>query len=127
MDEKIKLLVTQLGGHRVKTVIEISNKLNSNLGKTVVAFYLATAVSELITSISLCQELKIKYLLIGSGSKIALSKGNFNGLVIKNRTHNLKISGIKGQVSRSGIGVSEALIEAESGVSLKALAEYVNA
>lgn len=89
------------------------------------AFYIATTARELIRVIELARELKIKFLIIGTGSKIALAKENSDLLAIKNRSDNLRIFGIKGKVSREGLGIEEAFIEAESGASLQSLAEYV--
>ena|SRR5687768_12579590 len=124
MDEKIKLLISELGEIRVKQNIDIGDYLASKKSVQVRAFYLATNIDELIKVILLCQELEINYLLIGSGSKISFSDNNLKGLVIKNRCDNLKIFGIKGKVSRDGLGIQEATIEADAGISLQGLAAY---
>lgn len=125
MDEKFKLLDSDLGEIRVKKNINVTEFLQSKLGGLVSFFYIATSEKELIKVIQLCEELKIDFLLVGSGSKINISKNGFLGLVIKNRNDSLKIFGIKGKVSRDGLGIEEALIEAGSGVSLKRLNEYI--
>lgn len=127
MNEKIKLLISELGENRIKINIDVSEYFQNKLGAVAAAFYIATTEKELIKIIQLCNELKIDFLLIGTGSKIALSQDGFSGLVIKNRNDNLRIFGIKGKVSRNGLGIEEALIEAGSGVSLKGLNEYVHA
>ncbi len=124
MEELIKLLVRDLGDERVKQNIDLSEHMETGLGSLARAFYIATTKRELIRVIQLCKELKIKYLVMGSGSKMALSEKGFEGLVIKNRSDSLKIFGIKGKVSRAGIGIEEAFLEADSGTSLKRLAEY---
>lgn len=124
MESKIKLLKSQLGEHRVKENIDISAELHSKMGGVVAGFYLATSTAELITAVTLCRELKIDFLMLGSGSKVALSDLGFTGVVIKNRCDNIKIAGVKGNVSREGIGVARALIEAESGISLIGLVKF---
>lgn len=121
MDEKIKLLESELGINRVQKDIDVSQYLESGRGAKVSALYIATTTSELTRVIQLCRELKINFLLIGSGSKVWLSLNGFNGLVIKNRSDNLKISGVKGKISKAGIGIEEAMLEADSGVSIKKL------
>lgn len=126
MEDKIKLLKAELGENRVKENVDISEYLETKLDGIATAFYLATTNRELVWVIELCQELKIKYLLIGAGSKIAINDEDLSGLVIKNRSDALKIYGVKGRVSREGIGIEEALLEADSGVSLKRLAEYAS-
>lgn len=127
MDDKFKLLISELGETRVKRNIIITELLQNKLGGAASFFYIATSEKELIKAVYLCHELKISFLIIGSGSKITLSEEGFLGLVIKNRADDLRIFGIKGKVSKSGLGVEEALIEAGSGVSLKKLNEYVRA
>ncbi len=127
MDDKFKLLVSELGETRVSKNVDLTEFLQTKLGGIASFFYIATSEKELIKVIQLCQELKINFLIIGSGSKIAISKNGFLGMVIKNRNDNLRIFGIKGKVSRIGLGVEEALIEAGSGVSLKGLNEYIHA
>ncbi len=124
MEEKIKLLKAELGDNRIKVDVDITEYLETKLGGKSAVFYMATTTQELIKAVELCQELKIAYLIIGSGSKVAISDSGFSGLIIKNRSDNVKIYGIKGKVSRDGIGVEEAMIEADSGVSLKRLSEF---
>lgn len=126
MNEKFKLLISDLGESRVRCNINITEFLQTRLGGLASFFYIATCEKELVQVIKLCQELKIDFLVIGSGSKIAIAKEGFLGMVIKNRHDNLRIFGIKGKVSKNGLGVEEALIEAGSGVSLKGLNEYVH-
>jgi len=125
MDDKFKLLTSELGESRIKRDIDVTEFLQNRLGGVALFSYIATTEKELIKAINLCRELKINFLIIGSGSKITIPENGFWGLVIKNRADNLKIFGIKGKVSKSGLGVEEALIEAGSGVSLKRLNEYV--
>lgn len=124
MEEKIKLLISTLGENRVKTDIDLSEYLKTGLGGKAESFYIATTTRELIKAVELCRELKIDFLLIGSGSKIAISDTGFKGLAIKNRAGEIKVFGIKGKVTRSGIGVEEAFVEADSGASLVKLAEF---
>lgn len=124
MIDYFSLLASELGEIRLKRNIDISKDVYNQMGGVVGAFYIATTTRELIRVVELCRELKIKFFIIGSGSKSALAKENLDILVIKNRSDNLKIFGVKGKVSRAGIGIEEAFIEAESGASLQNLAEF---
>lgn len=126
MNDKFKLLNAELGESRVKQDIDLTEFLQTKLGGIASFFYIATSEKELIKVIQLCHELKIDFLVIGTGSKIAISENGFLGMAIKNRNDFLRIFGIKGKVSRSGLGIEEALIEAGGGVSLKRLNEYVH-
>lgn len=127
MDDKFKLLSSELGENRVKKNIDVNEYFQNKLGGIALLFYIATNEKELIKAILISNELKINFLLLGSGSKIAISNDGFLGIIIKNRSDSLKIFGIKGKVSKKGLGVEEALIEAGSGVSLKRLNEYTYA
>ncbi len=124
MDNHIKLLTSQLGELRVKHDIDVSEYLDSRLGGKAKAFYLATTREELIQAVTLCRELELPYILIGSGTKVALAEEGFEGVVIKNRSHAIKISGVKGKVSQKGLGIEEAFIEVDSGLSVSGLIEY---
>lgn len=124
MDSKINLLIAELGETRVKQNVDLSEYLRTGLGSMAEAFFIATTTRELVKAVELCRELKINFLIIGSGSKMAVSGNGFAGLAIKNRSDNLRIFGIKGKVSRSGLGIEEAFLEVDSGVSLARLSEY---
>lgn len=126
MEEKIKLLGTQLGKNRLKLNIDLSEQLATVRGKIVDALYIATTNRELIKVVELCKELNLPFTIVGSGSKLVIPRGRVRGLVIKNRSDNLKIFGVKGKVTRGGIGVEEAYLEADSGTSLKKLAEFAD-
>jgi FAD/FMN-containing dehydrogenase len=72
--------------------------------------------------IRIAQELKIPWQILGAGTKINLEQ---TGLIVKNRTSNIKVSGVKGKVGAHGIGVEEALVEADSGISLGRLNKFL--
>lgn len=124
MEEKINLIASQLDEIRIKKNINLRDYLESKFSMEASAIFIATSTQELIKSINLCRELKLDYLLVGSGSKVMVSGNSFKGLVIKNRSHNLKIFGVKGKVSRAGIGIKEAFVEADSGVNLTDLLKF---
>lgn len=125
MDKKIKLLIDILTTGRVKRSELLKDHLFTKMGGPADYLYIATTTFELVQAISTVKQLKIPFLLIGQGTKTALSAKGFRGLVIKNRTHTLKISGIKGKIGVTGIGVEEALVEVDSGVSLLKLNSFL--
>lgn len=127
MEDRIKLLISELGELRVRRDVDVSEYLLTKLGGLAKAFYIATTTRELVKAIEICRELKIDYFLIGSGSKVAISEKGLKGLVIKNRSDNIKISGVRGKVSDKGLGVEEAILEIDSGVSIKRLCDFADA
>lgn len=125
MDEKIKLLVNTLGPERVKLNEKLSHYTFSKLGGPAQAFYIATSQIELINILNLADSLALPMFVFGSGTKLVISDKGMGGLVIKNRSGSLKIGGIKGKVKRGGLGIEEALIEVDSGVTLSKLNEFL--
>ena len=124
MDERLKLIASSIGPERFKYNEKLKDYTFSKSEGRAESFYIATTVAELIQILDLCHELSVPYLLIGSGTKVVLSN-QVKGLVIKNRTSTVKVAGVRGKVGIKGIGVEEAYIEADSGVSLKKLNEFV--
>jgi UDP-N-acetylmuramate dehydrogenase len=125
MDDKIKLIIAEVGEERIKLDEQLSYHTFSKLGGAAQYFYIATTQRELIKIMDLSWELKIPYIILGNGTKLLVSEKGFSGLVIKNRTSAIKIGGIKGKVGKAGIGIEEALVEVDSGVSLNKLNEFL--
>lgn len=125
MKEKIKLIEQILGKDRVKENEPLKYHNAKESSGNAECFYIATNLKELEQALNLAHELKIPFYLIGSGTKMIISEDGLSGFVIKNRTSGIKISGVKGKVSAKGIGVDEALVEVESGVSLGKINEFL--
>lgn len=125
MEEKAKLLANILGEVRIKLHEPLKYHLeNATLGEAEV-FYIATNLKELEQALNLSHELDIPFLLVGSGTKTVVTDRGIGGFVIKNRASAVKISGLKGKVSAKGIGVDEAMVEVESGVSFEKLNDFL--
>ena len=73
----------------------------------------------------MCRQLKLQFFLFGTGSKIMISDLGYDRLVIKNRTKEIKTISVKGKVTKFGIGVEEALIEVEAGISINKFCGYL--
>lgn len=127
MDNKYKLVIDSFGKDRFKLNEPLRDYVAFKVGGPAKLFFIAFTTKELIKIISMCQELSLPYFLFGLGSKIMMSDLGFDGLVIKNRTKNIQTISVKGKVTKFGIGVEEALIEVDSGVSISRLIEYLNA
>ncbi|MDD5147123.1 MAG: FAD-binding protein [Candidatus Daviesbacteria bacterium] len=127
MDSKYKLIIDSFGKDRFKFNEPLKNHTTSGFGGPAKIFFIAFSAKELIKIISMCRQLGLPYFLFGSGSKIMISDLGFDGLVIKNRIKDIQTVSVKGKVTKYGIGVQEAAIEAESGLSIKKWVEYLNA
>lgn len=125
MDDKIKLVKQVLGPERVKLNEKLSHHTFAKTGGPAQIFYIATSLKELINALNLADQLLLNYYVIGAGTKMLISNQGLSGLVIRNRTNQVKISGVKGKVDRSGLGVEEAFVEVDSGTSLGKLNEFL--
>lgn len=126
MNPKIKLIVDSFGSERVKLDQSISEQTFLKLGGKVSLFFIAFTTQEIVKMISVCKELKVPYVIFGTGSKMIISDKGFDGVAIKNRTKNIKIVSIKGKVSKDGIGVDSAYIEVDSGVSMDSFVQFLS-
>lgn len=127
MKDKFKLIEQALGKERVKLDEPLKYHIANETSGKAQCFYIATSINELEQALNLARELKIPYFVFGAGTKVMIPEFGIEGLVIKNRTSGIKISGVKGKVSSKGIGVEEAMVEAESGVSIQKLNDFLTA
>lgn len=124
MKDKFKLVERELGSVRVKFDETLKYHLGNGADIKAACFYIATSIKELTDALNLAKELKLPFFIFGAGTKVLISE-EFDGLTIKNRTSGIRVSGVKGKVSVNGIGVAEALVEAESGVSLQKVNDFL--
>lgn len=126
MDNKLKLIVDTFGKEKFKFDEPISAHTALSVGGPAKLFFVAVAPREIIRIVTEARVLKLPFLIFGSGSKMMVSDYGFNGLIIKNRTKNIAVVGVKGKVSKIGIGVDEAFVEIDSGVSINSLMEFLD-
>ncbi len=122
---KLNLILRSIGPERFKLSEPLEAHTFSKSQGIAEGFYVATSVNELTKIMDLAFELKIPYFILGAGTKSLISDSGMRGLVVKNRTSQIKILAFKGKVGREGIGLSEATLEVNSGVSLQKLNDYL--
>jgi len=126
MDNRFKLIIDSFGRDRFKFNEPLKDyTILSSLGNATI-FFIAFTTSELVKIVKDCRHLKLPFFIFGTGSKIMISDAGFPGLVIKNRTKNIQTISLKGKVTKFGIGVEEALIEVDSGVSMNKFCDYLD-
>ena len=121
-----KLIVDSFGKDRFKLNEPLKDYTVLESGGEAKIFFIAFTTSELIKIVKMCRQLKLPFFIFGTGSKMMISDAGFQGLVIKNRTKNIKTISVKGKVTKWGIGVEEALVEVDSGVSISKFCEYLD-
>jgi hypothetical protein len=125
MEKKWDLLRNELGETRLKFEESLHYHTGSQLDILAEALYIATSQRELEKVLDFVLELGISFKVLGYDNIEASKKvKRINGLIIKNRTHQIKISGIKGKFVIGSMGIDQVLLEIDSGVSLKELKEY---
>ena len=126
MDSKYKLIVDSFGKDRFKFNEPLKDYTALKIGGPAKLFFIAFTTHELTKIIKMVRELGLPYFILGTGSKSMISDNGFDGIVIKNRTKNIQVVSIKGKVSKFGIGVEEAYVEVESGVSIGKFMEFLD-
>lgn len=129
MDSKIsgvKLIADAFGTDKVKLDEPLSEHMATQLGGPAKLFFVAIHPNEIIRMVIMARSLKIPILIFGTGSKMMISDGGFDGVAIKNRTSKISIIGVKGKVNKAGVGVDEAMVEVESGVPISKLIEFLD-
>lgn len=125
MKDKLKLIAGSFGHDRIKLDEPIAAYTNIGIGGPADLFYIAFTQRELIKMVNYCKDLSVPFFIFGTGSKIMISDKGFGGVVVKNRTNKIQVISVKGKVSKYGIGVEEATIEVESGVSMNKFSEFL--
>ena len=126
MDNKIKLIAGSFGREKVKFNELLSNHTATRFGGPAKMFAVATTLRVITRLVEDCKQLNVPFLVIGTGSKVAFSDSGFLGVVIKNRTQNIKVVSIKGKVSKKGLGLDFALIEVDSGLTLEKFTQFLS-
>lgn len=127
MNDRLRLIAKSLGEDRVRFNEDLSQHTYFKSAVVADCFYIVTSTQEFLMILDLAYELKIPYTILGAGTKFNFKSKQIQGLVIKNRTSNIKIAGIKGKVDKRGIGIQEALVTVDSGVSVSKLNVYLSA
>lgn len=126
MDNKYKLIIDSFGRDRFKFNEPLKDYTVLVSGGSAKIFFIAYTTSELVKIVRDCRQLKLPFFIFGTGSKIMISDAGYPGLVIKNRTKNIQTISLKGKVTKFGIGVKEALVEVDSGVSVSKFCDYLD-
>lgn len=120
-----KFLEEKLGKNRVLVNEPLSKHTTFQIGGPAKFYIEAQTVEELAETVELAKKLKLAYFILGGGSNILVGDLGFDGLVVKNRSKNIKVLGYNGVVSRfKGLNVSSVLVEVDSGVLMNQLVRF---
>lgn len=124
MEDNYQKLIGQLGKLRVKKNEPMRAHTTFKIGGPADLYYVALNCDELIRAVNACQGLDIPYFILGGGSNILVSDKGIRGLVIKNRSSQIKILRYKGEIQEGKPQEATVLIEADSGVGLNRLVRF---
>jgi len=125
-----QLLSSSLGESRVKYNEPLSRHTYFKLGGPADLFFEAKTQEDLVLAVRSALEFQVPYFVLGGGSNILVRDGGYRGLVIKNKTSDIKLKGFSGSVSSGTTGSSkrldlkEVIVEADSGVPANQLIRY---
>ena len=119
--EKIKSI---LGPLRVYEDELLSKHTYFKIGGPARLFFEAKTLDDLKLALELSYSENIPFVLLGKGANVLVSDNGFDGLVIKNRVEEVKLTGIKGTITKVGRGIQNALIWTASGTLLNQLARF---
>lgn len=126
MEDKLKIIAKTFGEEKFKFNEDLKYHTALRTGGVASLYSVSFSQKEIIKLVTICNDLNVNFEIIGTGSKIAFSDKGFSGLVIKNRTRDISTISVKGKVTRAGIGVEEAILEVDSGVSIDKFIEYLD-
>lgn len=126
MDSKLKLITDAFGKEKFKSDEPIAGHTALGVGGPAKLFFVAVTQREIVRVVTEARKIKLPFLIFGTGSKMMISDHGFDGLIIKNRTKNLVVVGVKGKVTKVGVGVAEAFVETDSGVGISTMVDFLD-
>lgn len=131
MNQAYHQLRKDFGEGKVQLDVELAKHTYFKLGGSADLFVIATSTEELVKLVQAAHKLAIPYLVLGGGSNILVTDAGYRGLVIKNRSSQIKLKGFTGQVKKredmsgsSGVDLKEVIVQADSGVPANRLIRY---
>lgn len=109
---------------QIQNNIELSKHTYFRLGGPADFFVEVTTRDELIEAVRYAITNQLPYFILGGGSNVLVGDAGFRGLVIKNKTNEVKLKGFAGGVSRGKLDLKEAIVQADSGVTANYLIRY---
>lgn len=124
MHKSLSKLEEILGQGRVKQNEQLATHtiLQKN---TIAEYYIEVAtIDELVKAVKAARKLAMSVVVFGSGSFLSLPDETILGLTIKNNCRRFDKMSMRGKIEDQAIGVSEVLVQAESGTLVSQLVRF---
>lgn len=115
----------------IQNNIELSKHTYFRLGGPADFFVEASTREELIEAVQYGITNNLSYIVLGSGSNVLISDSGFRGLVIKNKTSEVRLRGFTGSITKwqalpagRQVNLKEVVVQADSGVIVNYLIRY---
>ena len=106
----------EIFGERLQENVKLNNYTTTHVGGAVGGMMSINSASEMEFALQNLWELDVPYHILGSGSNLLVSDSGFPGIILHNRSHNVKIN----------TKVDPPLITAESGATLGQVAQMAS-
>lgn len=106
----------EIFGARLQENVRLDNFTTTRVGGPAAGFISVNTAKEMETALQALWELDIPYFILGSGSNLLISDKGYNGVILHNRAHNIRVNS----------KVDPPLVTAESGAGLGALAQMAS-
>lgn len=123
MDKK-KTVISALGPLRVKKNEPMSLHTGNKVGGTAELYYEALTTTELSNVCLLGAHFSLPVTVLGGGTNVLVSDRGILGIVVKNRSNEIKMIGYKGKIEHGKKAVRDVLIAVDSGVQMGHLVRY---
>lgn len=124
MSDNFQILEEKLGRGRIKVNEPLSLHTSFKIGGPANFFFEANSCEEVTNAVNGAEELKLPYLILGGGSNVLVGDKGFPGLVIRNKSKNIKVLGYSGKVKSRQSEVQNVLLEVDAGVPFNQLVRF---
>jgi UDP-N-acetylmuramate dehydrogenase len=112
-------IITKLGKNRVLTDEILASYTTIKLGGPADLFFQAETTEDLVNAVKTAQQNKVKYFVMSGGTNLIISDKGFRGLVIRNKTSNIRPTKMTG-----GTKTDKVFLKVDSGVFVNRLVRY---
>lgn len=103
-------------GERLQENVQMTNYTTTRVGGPVTGLISINSAKEMEFALSNLWELNVPYYILGSGSNLLISDRGYDGIVLHNRSHNIRVN----------TKIDPPLVTAESGASLGQVAQLAS-
>ncbi len=116
--------IKKFGKDKVLTQESLKKHTTIKVGGPADLFFTTSSQQELIDAVKFCRQNKIPLFILGGGSNLLPSDKGFRGVVIKNKTNQIKILKVIGNIKAKKTSIKNVYLEADSGVLFNRLVRY---